>query len=562
MSSDLTAPATRHLTLRPSAGVIVAGLIGGAALASGVALTATSGWLIVRASERPQILTLLVAIVAVRAFGMARPALRYAERLRSHDVALRDLARARTATYAALVPLTPARLGRRSRADVLSGVVDDLTDVVDAQVRVTVPIVAATVVGTLATVLTALVSPAAGLVLAGLMAAAAAACWRAWHSESESQQSVLAARSEVVRVADLVSRQAMSLAAVGGQAAAARWLETAHDRLRVAVDRQARGRAFLTGALLVATGVACVANAVLASRSDLGGPVTALLVVTPVALGEALAGLTDAVRALARAQAARDRLAGLLSQPPAVSDPRNRQLADTPPVDNPGNRQRTDTPPVLELAGVAAVWVEGEPALRHTDLVLEPGSRTAITGANGSGKSTLLAVLARHLDPSAGSYLLDGRDVTTLPLEDVRSAIAILDDEPHLFATNLRENLRLARPDATDLELETVLAQANLSDWYAGLADGLDTPLGVGRLGVSGGERARLGLARVLLSDRPVVLLDEPVAHLDHATALDVVSDALAATEGRTVVMVSHRPEGLDDFERVIDLTPPLTKAG
>ena len=131
---------TPVVSLHPSPRMLLAGLIGGAATASGIALTATSGWLIVRASERPIILTLLVAVVGVRAFGIARPLLRYAERLMSHDEALADLARRRAEMYAALVPLTPARLGRRSRSSVLSGVVDDVTDVVDAHVRVTVPV--------------------------------------------------------------------------------------------------------------------------------------------------------------------------------------------------------------------------------------------------------------------------------------------------------------------------------------------------------------------------------------------------------------------------------------
>ena len=123
---------------RPGPSILIAGLLGGAATASGIALTATSGWLIVRAAERPVILTLLMAIVAVRAFGIARPYFRYVERVRSHDTVLDDLATRRTSTYAALIPLTPARLGRRSRSRVLTGVVDDLTDVVEAQVPVSV----------------------------------------------------------------------------------------------------------------------------------------------------------------------------------------------------------------------------------------------------------------------------------------------------------------------------------------------------------------------------------------------------------------------------------------
>ena len=164
------------MSLRPTRATIIGGLLGGAATASGIALTATSGWLIVRASEQPVILTLLTAIVGVRAFGIARPLFRYVERLVSHDAALDDLARERTRVYSALVPLTPARLGRRSRSRVLAGVVDDLTDVVDAQVRVTVPVLSSIVAGLVATLLVALLSPAVVLVLAGLLVAVDAKC--------------------------------------------------------------------------------------------------------------------------------------------------------------------------------------------------------------------------------------------------------------------------------------------------------------------------------------------------------------------------------------------------
>src|SRR6187401_2173296 len=143
------------MTLRPSRATILGGLLGGGATASGVALTATSGWLIVRATEQPVILTLHTAIVGVRAFGIARPFFRYLERLVSHDAALDDLAVRRTAVFAALVPLTPARLGRRSRSRVLAGVVDDLTDVTEAQVRVTVPVLSSVVAGLVATLLVA-----------------------------------------------------------------------------------------------------------------------------------------------------------------------------------------------------------------------------------------------------------------------------------------------------------------------------------------------------------------------------------------------------------------------
>ena len=529
---------------------VLAGLLGGAATASGIALTATSGWLVVRASERPVILTLLTAIVAVRAFGIARPFFRYLERLVSHDAALDDLALRRTAVYAALVPLTPARLGRRSRSRVLTGVVDDLTDVTEAQVRVTVPVLSSLVAGLVATLLVAWFSPAVGLVVVGLLLAVAACCSLAWWVESRSRDELLEARAEVVRVSDLVARQATELQAIGAEATASGWLADAHDTLRAAVRRQSRGRALIASFLLLATAVATLAAALLVDPAAVGGPVAALLVVVPVAVGDALAPLVDTMRSLARAQGSRARLEVLLDQRPAVHEPESPV-----PVSTVGAGSH------VVLDGVAASWNGGPDQVAPTDLDLPPGRLVALVGPNGSGKSTLLAVLARHLDPSRGRHTMDGADVRTLGLEDVRAQVAVLDDEPHVFATSVAGNLRLASPDADDAGVTRALGRAGLGEWLAQLPDGLDTRLGTGGRGLSGGERARLGLARAVLGDRPVVLLDEPTAHLDHPTATAVLDDVLDATDGRSVVMASHRPEALDRFHSVLDLGVASTAA-
>ena len=192
--------------------------------------------------------------------------------------------------------------------------------------------------------------------------------------------------------------------------------------------------------------------------------------------------------------------------------------------------------------------------LAPTDLDLPPGRHVAVVGPNGSGKSTLLAVLARSLDVRDGRHDVDGTDVRRLPLSTVRDDIAVVDDEPHVFATTLAENLRLARPGADDDALHGALDLAGLGPWADALPEGLGTRLGAGGRGVSGGERTRLGVARAVLADRPVVLLDEPTAHLDHATATAVLDDVLSATRARSVVLVSHRPESLDRFDRILDL--------
>lgn len=546
-------PAAGGARLRPtrqrptSRAILGAGVLGGIATASGVALTATSGWLIVRASQGPAILLLLTAIVAVRAFGMARPAFRYWERLRSHEVALADLADRRTTAYEKLVPLTPARLGRRGRADLLTGVVDDLTDVVDAQVRVTVPLAGVLVAAVIATIVLTVLVPVAGLVIAAMAILTIPILAMGWRLETQSQQMLLGARAELSRVTALVSVHAGELCAIGAGEQAQRWLATAHEDLSKAAGRQSRGRALAAGLLLLLTAAATIAMTVAilpGVGTTISTPVAALLVLTPVSLGDGFSTLPDAIRALARAQGSARRLRLLFDQKPAVGSSGTRPLEVT-----------GSAPPAIRLRELTAAWSGTAPQVGPLDLQIPPGTRLAITGPNGCGKSTFLAVLARWLDPASGIYELGGQDAMTLELAQTRQIFAVLDDEPHLFASTLRANLELSRPGSPDSDLVEALARAGLAGWLAELEQGLDTVIGTGGRGVSGGERARLGLARALLSERPVLLLDEPVAHLDHATAEAVIGDLTRSATGQSVIMVSHRRDALAGFDHVIDLS-------
>lgn len=546
-----------------------AAVIGGLASASGIALTATSGWLIVAASHRPVILTLLAVIVAVRTFGIARPVLRYVERVRSHDSALDLLARRRVAAYQALVPLTPARLGRRSRAQVLTTAVEDLEDLVFAQVRVVVPVLGLLVAAVLTVLGLGLFAPAGALVLAAVLVAQAGVSALGRRMELAAQGDWLVARAEVARSATLVTGYAAELRGLGAGQQALGWVRDAHRASAAATSRLARARATSIALWHGVTALGTAAAAVVAQWSmtvGLGDAVAAVVVLAPLAVGDALVGLPDAMGAWARARGSKRRLRDLLDQPPAVLPGRGIQLpAGGSGLPRPGGG--ADEGVAMEVERLAARWkpeptTEGARAaydLGPVSLKVAAGEHLVLTGANGSGKSTLLAVLARHLDPVAGTYRLGNVDVTTLPLDEVPAAIAVVDDEPHVFASSLRENLRLARPEADDSAIEAALRAGGLGQWFAGLPEGLDTRLGTGGRGVSGGERARLALARAHLSARPVILLDEPVAHLDHATALAVLADARKAFAGRTVVMVSHRPDGVDGFDRVVDLADLAT---
>jgi ATP-binding cassette subfamily C protein CydCD len=277
-----------------------------------------------------------------------------------------------------------------------------------------------------------------------------------------------------------------------------------------------------------------------AAASAVSGPRVGLLVLLPLALLDVTAPLAEAGARAERTRAAGRRLAGLEGTRPAVEEPL---------VPRPAPAAHD-----LELAGVSAGW-DGRPVLTGLALELPAGRRIGVVGPSGSGKSTLAALLLRFIDPSEGSVDLSGVPLRQLALDDVRRDVGLVDDDPYVFATTLAENIRLARPSATDADVEETLRRAHLGDWLDGLPDGLHTWLGDGHGQVSGGERARIGLARSLLLDQPVLVLDEPIAHLDRATAAAVAADLLDAADGRSLVWITHAEIGLDRMDDIIELT-------
>ena len=529
----------------PRRRLALATLLGALAAASGVALTATAGWLIVRAAEQPPVLMLILAIVGVRTFGIARPVLRYAERLVGHAAALRMLAEERARVYDDLVPLVPGRLGPH-RGDLLARVVDDVDAVLDEQLRVRLPVLTGALVVAGATVFTALVSPVAVLpVLGSALVGGAAALGLSWWTARRAEAAFVRERGALSALVGSVLDGAPDLVAWQAAGRAADAVRAVAVRLARAAGRAAGGAALGRAVATLAAGVGVVAVLHVAAGTT-SGPMLALLGLLPLALLDVLLPLADAGQLAVRTRAARERLAALACTEPAVTDPAE------PVAAGPGRD--------LAVERVHAGWGE-EAVLRDVGLGLPAGSRVAVVGPSGSGKSTLVALLLRFLDPQRGSVALDGRRLDRLALSDVRARIGLVDDDPHVFASTLRENLRLARPGADDAELLAALDRARLTPWVAQLPEGLDTFLGDGHADVSGGERARIGVARALLGDRRVLVLDEPTAHLDSGTAEALAADVLGTSaDGRSVVWVTHGRAGLDRVDRVLRLGDRATE--
>jgi len=525
----------------------VAASLGVLTVVFGVGLMGTSGYLISRAAEHPAVLSLTAAIVAVRFFGLARPIARYLERLASHDVALRSLGRARARVYESIEPLAPAQLEHDRQGDLLSRFVADVDSLQNLYLRGLQPPLVALIAGATSVVLAAVVLPVAGLALAlGLLTAGIAvpALTVSVARRSAAQQ----ADARGALSAELVETLAGSaeLVALGLERDRLRALHTADARL-VRIARRAAVADGLGDALrLLVTGATVVGVLALAVAAHADGrldrTLIALLGLVSLAAFEAVQPLAESFRELRTTIASGRRVLELTDRKPLIVDP------DLPlPLPS--------SPLPVELENVRVRYGPGErPALDNFSLRLEAGGRIVLLGRSGAGKTTVARLLLRFIDPERGRVTLGGEDLRCYRQEDVRRAIAVAGQDAHLFSTTIRENLKLAKPAARDDELYEALRAARLLDWVERLPDALDTLVGEEGRELSGGQRQRLVLARALLTDARLLVLDEPTAHLDAPTAKRLVEDVFATAGDRCVLLITHRPEGVELADEVVVL--------
>jgi ATP-binding cassette subfamily C protein CydC len=516
-----------------------------------VSLLAVSSWLITRAGDMPPIMYLNMAIVGVRFFALSRASFRYVERLSSHDAAFRSLSTLRVAMYRQLVPLAPDGLARTRRGDLLSRLVADVDQLQDLPLRVIQPVLIALVVGAGSVFAVWLILPVAGItLLIALVVATLVGTMLQSKLAAGSDRAMSGVRAQLDdTVMDVISRLDV-LSAFG--ALDHRVLEVAQTDRKVK-EVQLR-RALSSGAVaaflsliagfatLIALWVS-VPHLVFPPDANetpglgwgiFSGPFLAIVVLVPMAVFEVFQTLPQALGVWRSVHSSATRVAEVTPH----------TIPSEIPVDN-SSRKQADLGVFdsLQLSDVSATWPGAEqPALHPLSFTLRSGECLLVEGHSGSGKTTLAHVLVRFLD-NTGRYELNGVDARSLPVEQVREYVGLVEQSPHMFSQSIRQNLLFAQPDANEEELMFALNRVGLSEWVT-QRGGLDAQVGEKGALVSGGQAQRLALARALLHDFPVLILDEPTANVDPGQADALIRDVLEVSRSahRAVIVISHVP--------------------
>lgn len=527
--------------------LLLAVVAGAAATGCGVALLAVSGFLLARASQHPNIVAITAAIVAVRAFSVGRGVFRYAERLTSHDAALRILADVRVAIYQRLERLAPAGLRSFRSGELVARFVSDVDATQDLFIRGIAPPVTAAVVGAGAVTATLLIfAPVAGVLAAALLLAGTAIPVIVVAADSRSRRRTAPGRGELAASLANMLSGAADLHAFGAEATGLAGVNAADASLTRLAHRSATASGLATGLTAVLSGLALWGVLVLAVAATgagaLGRVPLAVVTLTALAAFDAVSPLAGAALQLGHAHTSAGRIAAVLDTPEPVTDP----VAPRPVPSGPIR---------IEIRNARVRYTaDGPLALDGVDLDLEPGRRVALVGPTGAGKSTVAALLLRFCELSSGTATLCGHDLASFSADDVRTLIGGCPQDPYIFATTIGANLRVARPGTTDEELAEATARARLLPWIRSLPAGFDTPVGARGTAMSGGQQQRLALARAILANPAVWILDEPAAGLEPETRRAITADLLAVTAGRSTLLITHDLDCLDQVDEIIVL--------
>lgn len=512
--------------------ILLSVALGIAAIGAGIGLMGTSAYIIASAALQPSISTLQVAIVGVRFFGLSRGIFRYLERIVSHSVNLRVVARLREDFYRRIEPGAPANLVSYRSGDLLQRVIGDLETLENFYVRVIAPFVVAAVVvlgvslfvGGYAVELGILL--AAGMILTGFLQPLVSLLL----TRKLARQQVQARAQSSAKLVELL-QSLEDLQAGNAQ-------DHFYQGLRTEFQQSAKtqvGLGWLTGVnngmVFLLTNLTLLALLVLAiplvNQGSINGVTLAVVALVAISSFEAVNPMSAAMQQFNASQAAAQRLFSIGEtelKPPSEQD-----------------ELRNIKSPLIRFDSVSLVYpLAKEKILDQITFDLPYGKKIAVVGSNGAGKSSLVSMLLGFVQPAEGNLFLLGEETLRPGAEIIRPFLAVQLQSPYLFSDSVRKNLLLAAPEASDTRLLQVLAMVGLSEWVQSLPQGLDTWIGEHGEKMSGGERQRLSLARVFLQDKPFLILDEPTASLDAVNSQRVINAFLEEKSEAGMLVITH----------------------
>lgn len=526
---------------RRAAALALALLLSTIALAAGISLLGISGWFI----------TVTALTTAGAAFGLFLPLAlvrilaRYGERFIGHNATLHLLSDLRGWLFGTLFPRLPFPSRSIRHGDLVSRLTADV-DALDVAFLVAIsPMLGALLMGIAVTAVLIYFLPSAAIIYALTIATAVllVPTLLILAARNAGRDVVAAAADTRIAVYDAIAGHAdLTLLGI---------LSTAKTRFSTFAQRLTERRMTLaTLTALAAASVQILAALALVgtlwtglvahSAGTLDAAIFVGLVLAVIGSFEATSVIVRSVGKSAAALAAAERLSEIASLPPAIVDPIRS-------VSFPKDQ-------TLRVSEVHFSYDDGAPVLNGVTFAVEPGERIAITGPSGGGKSTLLRLLLRLHEPQCGEICVGKTPLQNIASANIHAHMALLSQDSPVFIDTIRENLRIARPNADDEAIHAALAAARLDTFVASLPDGLDTMLGEAGRTLSAGQMRRLCLARTLLSDAPIILLDEPTNALDRANEVAFFEALAESTRGRTVILVTHAdiPEGTVD--RVLEM--------
>lgn len=523
---------------------LFAALLGGISLSMAVGLLAASSWLISMASTQPPILTLQVAVVSVRFFGLGRGVFRYAERIYGHDAILRAATALQLAIYSALLKREPINSQAMRQGKLLQQLTSDIEVVQDRWIRIFIPGISAAIAAWAGIGVIYWLAPSISLVVLAifLLTVALVILISAGFSKRHSAEIF----ENEAALADLIadtSRGHLEARIYKYQPALRASLEEAEKRI-VKGEKQLISNAGSSNSVLLAGmyGSIIIVFALAVPKlaaGELAGINLAVVTLLPLAIFDGIAALVSSLANFGKIESAQKNIDEVLT-----SAREAKALASL----EPGSV-------MIKTVSARGIW-QAKP-LTHSpmNLNIKAGDLVILQGESGIGKSSLALAIAGLIDYE-GSIRLNGIEVRDIRNEDLRNAMTVSLQDDHLFASSILENMRMANIEATKEEIAVALQKVELDKLIDSLPEGIDTHIGAFGKNFSGGELQRMRLARLFLRKTPLYILDEPLEHLDKELAYRIFQRLQQHMAGATVIVISH--EKIAGVENYLLITPAI----